>query len=213
MNRGVIGIYAIRNTENGKVYIGQSVDVEYRISHHFGQLRAGKHHNEHLQRAYELNPDDITWELLETCKESELDEREIATIAAYDSTNPEFGYNMQYGGQAEHRATPETRRKMSESKKGKKFTKEHRRKISEANRGVVFTKERRAKISSKRSRTVYQFDLSGNFIASHKNSIMAAEAVGLKSCSAIKAAASGRTRTSGGYRWSYEPPRNGNTGD
>ena len=29
MKRGVIGIYIIKNAVSGKVYIGQSVDVEY----------------------------------------------------------------------------------------------------------------------------------------------------------------------------------------
>ena len=204
MNRGVVGIYAIKNTENGKVYIGQSVDVEYRICNHFGRLRAGKHYNEHLQRSYTRNPDVFTWELLETCNIDELDKKEIDTIAQYNSTNPEFGYNLQYGGQTEHKATEETRRKMSQSKKGKKFTEDHKRKIGEANRGRVATDECRKKIAQKKSKPVLQLDENGNVIARYANSLIAASAVGLKSSSAIKAAASGKTRTSAGYRWRYE---------
>jgi len=56
MKRGVVGIYIIKNSENGKVYIGQSVDVEYRICNHFSKLRCNRHDNEHMQRAYNKSP-------------------------------------------------------------------------------------------------------------------------------------------------------------
>lgn len=56
MKRGIVGIYIIKNSENGKVYIGQSVDVEYRICNHFSKLRYNRHDNEYMQRAYNKSP-------------------------------------------------------------------------------------------------------------------------------------------------------------
>ena len=40
----MIGIYKIENKVNGKVYIGQSIDIETRIKRHFRELRKGIHH-------------------------------------------------------------------------------------------------------------------------------------------------------------------------
>lgn len=204
MTRGICGIYIITNTSNGKVYIGQSVDVEYRICNHFSKLKWNRHDNEHMQRAYNRNPDAFTWEYLCKCTPEELDEKEISYIAMYDSANPERGYNKQFGGQAEHRATEETRRKMSEAKKGKKFTKEHCRKIGEANRGRVHSAETRRKIALKHGKPVIQTDLDGNEIARYTSVKDAAAAVGLKSSNSISNVLNGICKQSAGYGWKYE---------
>lgn len=204
MTRGIIGIYIIKNTDNGKVYIGQSVDVEYRICCHFSKLKWNRHDNSHMQRAYNNNPSAFTWELLCTCEQSELDDLEIDYIAKYNSTDAEYGYNRQYGGQAEHRCTPETRKKMSESKKGKRFTEEHCKKIGEANRGRRLSDETKRKIGEHRGRAVIQTDLEGNFIARHNSIKEATIAVGLKSPNSIRNALTGITEQSAGYGWKYE---------
>ena len=203
MTRHVVGIYIIKNIDNGKVYIGQSVDVEYRICNHFSCLKHNRHDNEHMQRAYNRNPDCFVWELLEKCNEDELDEKEINYIKIYDSTNPCKGYNRSFGGQSYHRATEETKKKMSLSKIGKKFTEEHRRKIGEANRRRKLSKETKAKISEKRSKPVLQFTLEGKFVARFENSLIAAEKTN-GSSSGIKNNIHGLSQSSGGYKWRYE---------
>lgn len=204
MIRGIIGIYVIRNNGNGKVYIGQSVDVEYRICNHFSNLRHNRHDNAHLQRAYNKNPEAFSWELLCKCEQSDLDRLEIEYIAEYKSADPEHGYNKQYGGQAEHRATPETRLRMSITKRGKKFSEEHKRKIGEANRRRTQSAETRRKIGEKVARPVVQMDIDGNFVARHESIKAAAMSVGLKSPNSIRNALSGITVQSAGYRWKYE---------
>lgn len=203
MKRGVVGIYVIRNAEDGKVYIGQSVDVEYRICNHFSKLKWNRHDNEHLQRAYNNNPNAFSWEMLCECDESELDAKEIQMIADYNCADPKYGYNMSYGGQVEHRATEETRRKMSESKKGKKFTEEHCKKIGLANTRRKLSEETRRKIAEKHGKHVIQMDMSGNVIAVHKSIKDAIIAVGLKSTNSINNALTGKTKQSAGFRWSY----------
>ena len=46
------GIYKIVNTATNHCYVGQSQHVKKRIREHFRLLRAGKHTNTHLQRAF-----------------------------------------------------------------------------------------------------------------------------------------------------------------
>ena len=152
-----------------------------------------------MQRAYNNNPNAFAWELLCTCEQSELDDREIAYITAYNSTDSEYGYNKQYGGQAEHRCTPETRKKMSESKKGKRFTEEHRKKIGEANRRRLLSDETKRRIGQHQKKAVIQTDLDGNYIARHDSIKEAALAVGLKSPNSIRNALTGITTQSAGY--------------
>lgn len=71
------GIYAIVNRRNGNCYIGQSVNLLIRRKSHFRLLQRGKHHNAHLQNAY--NYYGGAWfgfQVLEFCDECELCERE-----------------------------------------------------------------------------------------------------------------------------------------
>lgn len=46
------GIYSITNSRNGKRYIGASVNIDLRWSVHKSILGNNKHHNIHLQRAW-----------------------------------------------------------------------------------------------------------------------------------------------------------------
>lgn len=46
----MIGIYKIENKVNGKVYVGQSIDINTRWKCHISYLNSGIHHNKHLQR-------------------------------------------------------------------------------------------------------------------------------------------------------------------
>lgn len=204
MKRDVIGIYIIRNNDDGKVYIGQSVDVEYRICNHFSCLKHNRHDNEYMQRAYNKNPEAFDWELLCECSVDELDEKEIGYINEYRSADRKFGYNHSYGGQLYHRATMETRIKMSEVKKGVKFTEEHCRKIGEANRRRKLSDETKAKIAAKHKKPIYQYTINGEFVARHESAKDAAICLGLKHPTGIKTAAHGRTKTSAGYVWKYE---------
>ena len=61
--------------------------------------------------------------------EEELNQGEIYWIARFNSTDPNVGYNLTYGGEGVlgMRHSCETRRKMSASKKGKTFSEEHRK--------------------------------------------------------------------------------------
>lgn len=46
------GVYVIRNTINGRVYIGSAVLLRRRLSAHLSELRGGYHRNQKLQHAW-----------------------------------------------------------------------------------------------------------------------------------------------------------------
>ena len=134
----MVGIYKIVNEENGKVYIGKSVDVDHRKACHEYDLRKGRHYNQHLQRAYNKNPDAFSFKIICKCDEEELNDLEIYFIKKYDSCNPEKGYNIEFGGNGPGRISKETREKMSLSKigntamNGKVLSDEWKKHLSEA---------------------------------------------------------------------------------
>ena len=51
----MIGVYAIRNTKNGKMYIGESIDIEQRWKVHQEDLDNGNHHSYKLQNEWDRN--------------------------------------------------------------------------------------------------------------------------------------------------------------
>ena len=93
------GIYKIENTVNGKVYVGQSKDINVRISHHFASLRKNSHSNIYLQRAFnKYGEHSFVWEIIEQCNEDELDDKERYYIYQYRSLSSQHGYNIEAGG-------------------------------------------------------------------------------------------------------------------
>lgn len=93
----ICGIYKIENLINGNVYIGQSRDIERRIKCHKSKLANNKHYNEHLQSAVnKYGIDNFSFDIIETCGISELDQKEIDYIKKYDSYKN--GYNRTAGG-------------------------------------------------------------------------------------------------------------------
>ena len=93
------GIYRIRNIKNGKIYIGQSVDISHRWACHLYDLRNNRHNYLHLQRADKLDPDSLVFEIVCQCEEKDLNEIEAAMIKKYNTTNDKFGYNISNGGE------------------------------------------------------------------------------------------------------------------
>ncbi len=88
-------IYAIRCKENGKIYIGVSVECKKRILAHVFSLKNGTHKIKQLQEDfnkygikafeyYELE-DGIAWE--------KRSEKEDYYIDYYNATNNQYGYN------------------------------------------------------------------------------------------------------------------------
>lgn len=145
------GIYAIRNTLNGRVYIGSSSRaVLVRWTEHRKLLRAGRHHSLTLQRSWSKHGE-AAFEILlieAVADLSKLVEREQFWIDAHRSTDKRFGFNrwpVAGGGRV---YTAETRAKMAAAKIGTKHSADTKAKMSKSRTGRVFSAETRLKFSA-----------------------------------------------------------------
>ena len=138
----MIGIYKI-TSPSGKVYIGQSIDIERRHR----QYKRGKLGTQfRLDRSfkkYGFNKHKIT--ILIQCEEHELNEYEFYYQNLYECIGPN-GLNCVIHDVKKQtvQSCLDSKERKSESKRGpknpfygKKFSKEHREKISKANTGRV----------------------------------------------------------------------------
>ena len=97
----MVGIYKIQNLVNGKVYIGQSRNIKRRWTAHrnnsYNPKASG--YNTFLYRAIrKYGLDNFSFEIIEECKPSQLNERENYWIRFYQSNNEEKGYNLKLAG-------------------------------------------------------------------------------------------------------------------
>ena len=133
------GIYAIKNKENGKVYIGLSVNIGLRWGVHKAELRHGKHWNQHLQLSWNKHGESgFDFVVLQECSEEELSKTEKDWILKLNSDDNSSGYNLTDGGEG-GRPTEEIRKVMSEKATGRKgywtgksLSDETKRKIGES---------------------------------------------------------------------------------
>lgn len=88
------GIYAIKNKQNSKVYIGRSVNLERRRYQHFEPLKRKIHYNTHLQLSWnKYGEENFEFVTLEECNEDVVIKREAYWISYFNACNPDFGYN------------------------------------------------------------------------------------------------------------------------
>lgn len=87
----MIGIYKYENKINGKIYIGQSNNIERRFKEH---LYKNDLIIEKVIRKYGIS--NFLFTVLEECQINDLDDKEIYYIQYYNSRNQ--GYNISPGG-------------------------------------------------------------------------------------------------------------------
>lgn len=106
------GVYQIRNTLNGKRYIGGSINIDVRWQRHRSDLRRGAHHAIALQRAWnKYGEAAFVFEVLERCALDQTTKREQLAI---DSVQQSERYNSAADASANRRGTkwtPEERAK------------------------------------------------------------------------------------------------------
>lgn len=108
-----MGIYKIENKVNGKVYVGQSVNIELRWGNHKSELKHNNHNNKYLQRAWnKYGSENFEFTVLEECELRELNSKEIFWIEYFDSYNS--GYNATLGGEGTQMISENTIQKIYE---------------------------------------------------------------------------------------------------
>lgn len=139
------GIYKLTNLINGKIYIGQSTDLERRRKKFFS-FSTWHYAGEAINNARKKYNDEEYWnyEILEIVDdESLLNEKEIFYIEQYHTNAKEFGYNLTNGGDGieAYQHTDEAKEKIRQYMlincpwRGKKRSDEHIEKLKKSLKG------------------------------------------------------------------------------
>lgn len=138
------GIYKLTCINNGKIYIGKTVNFRKRLNDHKHCGRNGKS-GFYLKNAIVKHGwESFTVQILETVDNFDklkdniaLLERESYFIRLFNSFDREKGYNLCISSTDKTglAMSAESRRKMSESQKGKKHSEETKKKMSQARLG------------------------------------------------------------------------------
>jgi len=144
----MIGIYKITSPV-GKVYVGQSVDIELRWRR-YGWLEANTQH-----RLYNsFNKYGVTnhiFEVLEECEECMLNEKERYWQDFFNVVEEGLNLKLTNTDDRSGRMSSESKRKMV----GRVVSSETRRKISKANTGKVRSEEFRQNVSNSKKGKTY----------------------------------------------------------
>lgn len=119
------GIYAIYCLVNGKVYIGSSRELDRR--YYTSKLNKGTHENSYLQNSWNKHGKyNFIFYILEYSDSDDkihLTNLENFYIESYKSWNREFGYNIARDAYRPS-MTPETRKKIGLTSKGRRWSEE-----------------------------------------------------------------------------------------
>lgn len=96
IKNNVQGIYMIKCLDNGRVYIGQSIDVKSRVECHLNGLLNNKHPNAKLQNSYnKYKLKSFRFRLLEVVgNKNALTEREFYWATHFDAFDLYKGFNL-----------------------------------------------------------------------------------------------------------------------
>ena len=122
------GIYQIRNTVNGKIYIGSAKKFQARFLRHLSLLRAGSHHSKILQSAWSKHGEqNFLFEPLITCSKSMLLYYEQQFL---DNWTPDYNVCKTAGNTLGVVCSTETREKIRLKNTGRKLSEAHKAAIS-----------------------------------------------------------------------------------
>lgn len=175
----ISGIYIILNKENGKFYIGSSVNINSRWALHKRQLEKKTHSNMYLQRAWDkYGKDSFIFEVVEECNKEECIDLENKWLQFHQTFNIENGYNIikQANNTLGYKHTKENKQRMkniatekwsnmteeeiisakqrlSLYRKGKPISEEHKKALSEGLTKSGWLQSKRKKAITAKSNT------------------------------------------------------------
>jgi len=162
------GIYCIQNKINHKRYIGSCMEsFRKRKNSHLFHLRNNTHHSAKLQNAFnKYGAESFTFSILEECEPSLCIEREQYWIDYYDSYNKGYNCSPTSGNCAGRILSEETKRKISNSLKGR------------IDHVYIREEKHRLQISERRSVPVISIDRTTNETMRFKSQTEAAKFFG-----------------------------------
>lgn len=217
-------------TPANKVYIGitsKSVNERWRNGN-------GYKHSPHFYAAIKkYGWDNIKHEVLfDNLTKEQAEQKEVELISTYNSTNREYGYNSDSGGNVNRYHNEETKQKIRNAHLGMKHTQETKDKISALKKGNKNrlgqhqSSECKKKLSkyfkgkfageknyfhshkftgknNKKSRAVNQYTIDGIFLKRWETTREFAKSQGLINATHITAVCKGKRKTAYGYIWKY----------
>ena len=193
-------VYRIVNNKNGHLYVGSTLKgFNWRKRKHLRELKNQKHHNRHLQNAYNLYGEKhFLFEILETVSNPKILLRKEQFWT--NKLKPQYNVMKDIKSHIGVKRSQETRRKISMALTGKHLSDETKKKLRDANLG----KKQSEETIVKRMRTMYkpilQMDKNGIIIKRWKSATHAAKALGL-SLPSIYRCVRGNRYTYKKFRW------------
>ena len=183
------GIYCIMNILNNKKYIGSTLNFRNRLRRHYYMLRKCKHHNYHLQNAYnKYGANCFVFIILEMCEP--IQETLMMIEQKYLDSSPDYNISkIATCVSSDIIIAANVKRiwKASSLKQKSEFMKYH----SEWN--------------NKQRKQVSKFTLDGKFIETYRSISDAAESVGGKNRRInVKRCCNGLSKSAYNYKWQFE---------
>ncbi len=204
------GIYKI-TSPNGKVYIGQSIDIANRIK---------KYTNLNCKKQILLYSSlkkygvaNHVFEIIEMCDISELNKKERFYQDEYMSYSNGLNCRITRSNDKSGHISNDAKRKISDFNKGKIISEEVRLKMSKSKigkqshrKGKKLSEYTKAKMAASQMKSILQFTLDGILIAKFDSALTASTTLNLIATH-IRACCRGKRKSTGGFKWTYDKLR------
>lgn len=141
----ICGIYKITSPSNG-IYIGKSINIKKRFAYYKKLNASIKKQCRLYNSLVKYGPENHTFEILHECKEGCLNTLEVLYIKKYKTFNSDHGLNLRSGGGKGSIISEETKRRLSESSKLRRYPLEVRHRLGSGMRGKKHSQETKAKM-------------------------------------------------------------------
>jgi len=211
----IAAIYKIENLINGKVYIGSSQDVRQRLRMHKSQLKRGIHGSSHLQASFnKYGEENFYFSIVEIVEKQNLIEKEKYYIEKHKALERKFGYNKAsiIENTSGYKWSEESRKKLSNSKTGKKQHPNTLKALIKANTGHhynlgrIHNKESKIKMGNSHKVTILQYSLEGVFIKEWESAENVENSLNIQSTQ-IRQCCLGNRFMCSQYQW-FDKPKN-----